>query len=67
MTPEWRVLVADDEPAARRGVRQLLAAHPNFVVVGESRNGGEVLAALDVLKPHVIFSTSKCREWTASR
>ena len=53
--PEWRVLVADDEPAARRGVRQLLAAHPDFVVVGESRNGGEVLTALDTVKPDVIF------------
>ena len=53
--PEWRVLVADDEPAARRGVRQLLAAHPGFVVVGESRNGSEVLTALDSLKPDVIF------------
>lgn len=53
--PEWRVLLADDEPAARRGVRQLLAAHPDFVVVGESRHGGEVLAALDALKPDVIF------------
>jgi two-component system, LytTR family, response regulator len=53
--PEWRVLVADDEPAARRGVRQLLAAHPEFVVVGESRHGGEVLAALDALRPDVVF------------
>lgn len=53
--PEWRVLLADDEPAARRGVRQLLATHPDFVVVGESRHGGEVLTALDALKPHVIF------------
>lgn len=53
--PEWRVVVADDEPAARRGVRQLLAAHPEFVVVGESRHGGEVLAALDTLRPDVIF------------
>lgn len=52
---EFRVLVADDEPAARRGVRQLLSAHPNFVVVGESRNGAEVLTALDSLKPDVIF------------
>jgi two-component system LytT family response regulator len=53
--PEWRVVVADDEPAARRGVRQLLAAHPEFVVVGESRHGGEVLAALDTLRPDVVF------------
>jgi two-component system, LytTR family, response regulator len=52
---EWRVLVADDEPAARRGVRQLLAAHPAFVVVGESRHGGEVLASLDTLRPDVVF------------
>lgn len=49
------VLVADDEPAARRGVRQLLAAFPDFAVVGECRDGREVLAALDVLKPDVIF------------
>ena len=53
--PDWRVLIADDEPAARKGVRQLLAAHPGFVVVGESRHGAEVLAALEALKPDVIF------------
>ena len=52
---EWGVLIADDEPAARRGVRQLLAAFPEFAVVGECRNGAEVLATLDVLKPHVVF------------
>jgi two-component system, LytTR family, response regulator len=52
---EWGVLVADDEPAARRGVRQLLAGFPAFAVVGECRNGAEVLARLDVLKPDVVF------------
>lgn len=54
-TPEWSVLVADDEPAARRGVRQLLAAHSHFRVVAECRNGREVLDALDALRPHVVF------------
>src|SRR3954469_6746335 len=52
---EWKALVADDEPAARRGVRQLLAAFPDFAVVGECRNGAEVLQALDVLAPDVVF------------
>src|SRR5262245_9252889 len=52
---KWRVLVADDEPAARRGVRQLLAAHPEFTVVGECRDGREVLAALDALTPDLLF------------
>lgn len=53
--PEWRALIADDEPAARRGVRQLLAACPEFAVAGECRNGAEVLAALDTLRPDVVF------------
>jgi two-component system LytT family response regulator len=52
---KWRILIADDEPAARRGVRQLLAAFPEFVVASECRNGAEVLAALDVSAPDVIF------------
>jgi two-component system LytT family response regulator len=52
---EWKVLIADDEPAARRGVRQLLAAFPEFAVAGECRNGAEVLAALGASTPDVIF------------
>ena len=52
---KWRALIADDEPAARRGVRQLLAAFPQFAVAGECRNGAEVLAALDVSSPDVVF------------
>ena len=52
---EWGVLIADDEPAARRGVRQLLAEYPEFAVVGECRDGAEVLAALDATQPHIVF------------
>jgi two-component system LytT family response regulator len=55
MTVRWKVLVADDEPAARRGVRQLLDAFPEFAVVGECRDGREVLASLDRLTPDVLF------------
>jgi two-component system LytT family response regulator len=51
----WRVLIADDEPAARRGVRQLLSPFPEFTVAGECRNGREVLSALDLLSPDVLF------------
>jgi two-component system LytT family response regulator len=50
-----RVLVADDEPLARRGVRQLLAPHADMTVVGESRNGPETLRALDALRPDLLF------------
>jgi two-component system LytT family response regulator len=55
MASESRVLIVDDEPAARRGVRQLLAAFPGFTVVGECRDGAEALASIDALAPHVVF------------
>jgi two-component system LytT family response regulator len=52
---EWKALIADDEPAARRGVRQLLEQFPEFVVIGECRNGAEVLTALDASPADVVF------------
>lgn len=52
---KWKALIADDEPAARRGVRQLLAAFPEFAVAGECRNGAEVLTALNAFTPDVVF------------
>jgi two-component system LytT family response regulator len=51
----WKALIADDEPAARRGVRQLLAGFPEFAVAGECRNGAEVLDALNASSPDVVF------------
>jgi len=52
---KWKVLIADDEPVARRGVRQLLANFPEFVVAGECRNGAEVLNTLETSAPDVVF------------
>jgi len=51
----FRIVVADDEPLARRGVRQLLAPHRDMTVVGEARNGPETLTALDALSPDLLF------------
>jgi len=53
--PPIRALVADDEALARRGVRQLLAAHPDVTVVGECRDGRTALAALAELRPDLLF------------
>jgi len=50
-----RVLLVDDEPLARRGLRQLLAPHADVVVVGECRDGREALAALGALRPDLVF------------
>ena len=50
-----RAIIADDEPLARRGIRQLLAAHTDIAVVAETRNGRETVRALRELKPELIF------------
>jgi two-component system LytT family response regulator len=52
---ELRVLIADDEPPARRGIRQLLAREPDAVVVGEARDGRETLHAIRLLRPNALF------------
>jgi two-component system LytT family response regulator len=52
---EIRALIVDDEPLARRGIRQLLAEHADFVVVGECRDGREAVRALATLEPDVVF------------
>ena len=51
----WKALIADDEPAARRGVRQLLSGFPEFAIAGECRNGAEVLNALNSSEADVVF------------
>lgn len=50
-----RVLVVDDEPLARRRVRQLLEPFGGFVVIGEADDGHDALALARRLRPDVLF------------
>ena len=50
-----RSIIADDEPLARRGIRQLLAPHGDFDIVAETRNGRETVRTLRELKPDLLF------------
>jgi len=50
-----RAVIADDEPLARRGIRQLLGPHRDIAVVGEARNGRETVKILRELKPELVF------------
>ena len=50
-----RALIADDEPLARRGIRQLLAARRGVEVVGEARNGRETIGAVQRFRPDLLF------------
>jgi len=50
-----RAIIADDEPLARRGIRQLLGPHADVDVIAEARNGREAVRALRELKPDLLF------------
>jgi two-component system LytT family response regulator len=53
--PEIRALIVDDEPLARRGIRQLLARHPDVIVAGECRNGREAIKASETVECDLLF------------
>ena len=55
MADQLRVLIADDHTIVRSGVRLLLEAEPDFMVVGEALNGEEALAMAKSLQPDVIL------------
>jgi DNA-binding NarL/FixJ family response regulator len=50
-----RVLITDDHPIVRDGLRGMLAAEPDFEVVGEAGDGAEALALVESLAPDVIL------------
>ena len=50
-----RVLIVDDEPVARRGMRQLLAGHDDVEIAGEARNGREAVRLIRALAPDLVF------------
>jgi len=50
-----RVIIADDEPLARRGIRQMLSPHRDVDVLAEARNGRETVSLLRELKPDLLF------------
>ncbi len=52
---EIRTIIVDDEPLARRGLRQLIEPHTDLTIIGEARNGIEAIAAVRSMKPDLIF------------
>ncbi len=50
-----RILLADDHPIVREGLRALIATEPGMLVVGEAQDGGEALFKARSLQPDVIL------------
>jgi DNA-binding NarL/FixJ family response regulator len=52
-TRALRILIADDHPLLRRGLRDFLEAHPGWQVCGEAVDGREAVLLAEQLKPDV--------------
>lgn len=52
---ELRVVIVDDEPLVREGMRALLDDEPGVRIVGEARNGVEAIEVIRTQRPHVVF------------
>ncbi len=54
-SPMIHVVLADDHPIVRSGVRNEIARHADMQVVGEATNGGEALALTEALTPDLLL------------
>ena len=49
-----RLLLADDHPVVREGLRAMLESDPDFSVVGQADDGVEVASLVEQLRPDVV-------------
>lgn len=50
-----RVVVVDDEPAARRKVIRFLREHPDVEIAGEAQNGRQAVERIAAFQPDLVF------------
>lgn len=50
-----RVIIADDHPVVRIGVRNVLAAHGNFLILGEAERGDETIRMAVEMRPDILL------------
>lgn len=50
-----RALIVDDEPPARRHVREMLKSWPEIGIVGEAVEGAEAVSMIESLHPDLVF------------
>jgi chemotaxis response regulator CheB len=56
-----KTLIVDDEPIARRVLREELEAVPQVLIVGEAENGKQALEQIGALKPDLVLPIPDAR------
>jgi DNA-binding NarL/FixJ family response regulator len=57
-----KVVIADDHPLSREGIRQFLQMEGEIEVIGEASNGRELLALLETCSPDVALVDTRMPE-----
>jgi two-component system, NarL family, nitrate/nitrite response regulator NarL len=52
---QYKVVIADDHPLAREGIRSVLEADESFLIVGEATDGHEAFELCGTLQPHLLL------------
>lgn len=55
MSPPIGVLIADDQPLVRAGLRMILEVEPDIEIVGEAADGNEAVTVAGATEPDVIL------------
>lgn len=55
MKQETTILIVDDHPLLRRGVRDVIAENPRFRIVGEASDGADAIRQVSGLKPDIAI------------
>lgn len=54
-TAPYRVMIVDDHPIVRQGLRAALERASGFTIIGEADNADDAIAAVEMLSPDIVM------------